>query len=318
MHILICGLGSIGRRHLRHFRELGVERIDAYRSGLAKLSDAGQLEPDHVYNDYTDALATHPDAVIIATPTALHLEQARQAVVAGCHVLIEKPVSHSLDGLAEFAATVKRAGRIVCVAQNLRFHPILRMLREWVCSAEPLGEAQLLRAHHGAYLPDWHSWEDYRTSYAARADLGGGCRRTHIHEIDYAIWIMGPASDVHGMDSTMHPLQTNVDEMTAVIVRHESGALSSITLSLAERVPSRTIHVAFSRGTFSADLVAGTWVARGPGDWNQTGRVPDGFTIDQTYRDQAVAFISAIRGEGSVPVTVEDAEIVLRAALTPE
>jgi len=315
MHILICGLGSVGRRHLRHFRSLGVERLDAYRSGLATLPDAGQVAPDRVFHNYAEALAQHPDAVVICTPTSLHLEQARQAVDAGCHVLVEKPISHALDGVKELATAAAHARRIVSVAQNLRYHPILKMLREWVRTGEPLGEAQLLRAHHGAFLPAWHPWEDYRTSYAARADLGGGSLRTHSHETDYALWLLGPISAMQVLESTRHPLKTDVDEVAAVMLRHQSGALSTLTLSLAEPVPSRTLHIAFTRGVCSVDLVAGTWSARGLNDWKQSGQVPEGFTIDQTYRDQAESFLRAVRGEGPAPVPVDEAEAVLRVIL---
>lgn len=316
MHILICGLGSIGRRHLRHFRGLGVGRIDAFRTGLATLPDAGREKPDRVFHDMEQALAQRPDAVIIANPTSLHVAHARLAVEAGCHVLIEKPLSHSLDGIDELISISNRTGRVVSVAQNLRYHPVLKVLRQLIRDEGPLGEVQLLRAHCGAFLPAWHPWEDYRKSYAARADLGGGCRRTHIHEVDYSVWVMGRVTDVRALESLKHPIKTGVDEVSAFLMRHESGALSTVTLSLAEMPPSRTIHAAFTRGSFSADLISGEWRLL-----NRDGRLkkrtpPAGFAIDETYREQAAAFLRAVRGEIPAPVPLEEAREILRVALS--
>jgi predicted dehydrogenase len=318
MHILISGLGSSGRRHLRHFRSLGVEQIDAFRTGLGTMPDAGQLPPDRVFTDFQEALAQQPAAVIIASPTALHVPQALAAVQAGCHVLVEKPVSHSLAGLADLKLAARQAGRIVSVAQNLRYHPVLKMLDDWIKQASPLGEVQLFRAHFGAFLPSWHPWEDYRVSYAARADLGGGCRRTHIHELDYCIWLMGKATDVCAVESQKHPLQTDVDETTAYLLRHVNGALSTITLSLAQTPPSRTVQVGFAQGTFTADLLSGEWTALYGDKSSQSGKPPAGFELEHTYRDQDLDFLRAVRGEIPAPVPLEEAENILEAALTLE
>lgn len=318
MHILICGLGSIGRRHLRHFRSLGVDRIDAFRTGLATLSDAGQTAPDRVFYNIGEALAEKPDVVIIANPTSLHVGLAKLAVEAGSHVLIEKPLSHSLDGVDELIEISNRSGRIVSVAQNLRYHPVLKILRQWIHDAETLGEPQLFRAHCGSFLPAWHPWEDYRNSYAGSVELGGGCRRTHIHELDYSVWMMGKVTDVQVLESLKHPIQTEVDEVTAFVMRHENGALSTVTLSLAEIPPSRSIHAAFTRGSFSADLISGEWTARNQDGWTQKVDPPAGFDIDTTYREQAMDFLRAVRGEIAAPVPLEEAQEILKVALSCE
>lgn len=274
------------------------------------------MAPDNVFHNFQEALAERPDAVIVANPTSLHIQHAELAVEAGCHVLIEKPVSHSLDGVDELIEISNRSGRIVSVAQNLRYHPVLKILRQWIHEAEPLGEPQLFRAHCGSFLPSWHPWEDYRNSYAARADLGGGCRRTHIHELDYSVWMMGKVTDVQVLESLKHPVQTEVDEVTAFVMRHESGALSTVTLSLAEIPASRTLHVAFTRGTFSADLISGEWIAQDRDGSRKEGRPPAGFSIDETYRDQAVDFLRAVQGEIPAPVPLKEAKSILEVALS--
>ena len=315
-HVLICGLGSIGRRHLRHFRAAGVGRIDAYRTGRSTLADDGQPAPDRVFHSLPDALAERPSAVVVTNPTALHVPTALEAVRAGCDVLIEKPLSHELEGCDLLIAEVRRLDRVGAVANNLRFHPTLALMREWAAGAGPLGAPVAARAHFGAYLPAWHPWEDYRTSYAARADLGGGAALTSIHETDYCTWLFGTVRRAAGMQAGAHPLGTNVDEVSALLLAHESGVLSTITLSLAQRPPSRTLEIVFERGRVECDLAAATWRA-----WDHDGRAssggpPAGFDIDHTYRLQAEAFLRAVRREAPVTVSLEEGRAAVRAALT--
>ena len=99
MKILIAGLGSIGRRHLRNLVALGESDLVLLRSHRATLPD-DELKGYPVETDIHKALRKYkPDAVVVANPTSLHLDVAIPAAEAGCHILLEKPVSHSLEGL---------------------------------------------------------------------------------------------------------------------------------------------------------------------------------------------------------------------------
>ena len=99
MKFLIAGLGSIGRRHFRNFIALGEKDIILLRTRKATLPD-DELAGYVVETDIHEALKKHkPDAVVVANPTALHLDIAIPAAEAGCAILLEKPVSDSLDRL---------------------------------------------------------------------------------------------------------------------------------------------------------------------------------------------------------------------------
>src|SRR5512146_3428906 len=97
--LLIAGLGSIGRRHFRNLIALGEKDIVLLRTRKATLPD-DELTGYPVETDLKEALQKHkPEAVIVANPTSMHMDVAIPAVEAGCHILLEKPVSHSLERL---------------------------------------------------------------------------------------------------------------------------------------------------------------------------------------------------------------------------
>lgn len=314
--VLICGLGSIGRRHLRHFRTLGCGPILAYRTGKATLADDSEAMPDAVFWNLNEALGHRPDVVVVCNPTSLHLESALAAVRAGCHVLIEKPLAHRLDGCEELVVESARRERVVRVAHNLRFHPQLRRLREIISSGVPLGRPLLARAHIGGYLPDWHPWEDYRVSYAARCELGGGAALTNIHELDYLLWLFGPARRFSGLEAPLHPLGTDVDEIAAFVLEHANGPLSVATLSLAHKPQQRTLNISFTGGNASLDLLSGRLQLMLADGTVREESPPKGFSMDDTYRAQAADFLGATRGQPSAAATLEEAAHALSIALS--
>lgn len=192
MKILIAGLGSIGRRHLTNLKALGEHDIVLYRTGRSTLPDAelAELTADlPVEYDLAAALRHRPEAVIIANPTAKHLEVALPAAQQGCHLFIEKPVSHSLEGVARLQEMVIQRGCRVLVGYHFRFHPGLQRIAELLRSRR-IGRPLTIHAHWGEYLPSWHPWEDYRQSYSAQAGLGGGVILTLSHPLDYILWLV--------------------------------------------------------------------------------------------------------------------------------
>ena len=128
MRFLIAGFGSIGRRHLRNLRMLGENDLILLRSHKSTLPD-DEIAGVPVETEIEAALAHRPDAVIISNPTALHLDVAIPAARAGCDLLMEKPVSHNLERLAELKKALKSGGGEMLLGYQFRFHPGLRQVQ---------------------------------------------------------------------------------------------------------------------------------------------------------------------------------------------
>jgi predicted dehydrogenase len=314
-HILICGLGSVGQRHLQHFLSIGVSRIDAFRTGRGTIKMEGLSLPGEIFYSLDEALRHNPEAVIVANPTASHLSTAQAAIQSGAHVLIEKPISHNLTGCEELLGEAKTRARVVAVGCNLRFHPLLVVL-EGVVSNKELGRPLTASAHFCTYLPDWHPWEDFHQSYAARCELGGGVALTHIHEIDYLLWLFGPAVEVEGFSLRIHPLGTNVEEASVGIIRHQQGTLSSLNLSFCQKPQRRNLQIFFEKGYAYLDFLANTLeLENGNGHVKQIN-LPEGFSMSETYAEQARAFAARVAGySGNQLCSGTEAIASLRVAL---
>jgi predicted dehydrogenase len=162
MKFMIAGLGSIGRRHLRNLVALGERDIILYRTHQATLPDE-ELAGYPVVNNMKEALAHQPQAVIVANPTALHLDIAIPAVMRGA-IAPGKPISNSWRNRPSKLFCWKRTGAVGFSS----YHPGLSRLPP--CSRRRIGRPLSVRAHWGEYLPNWHPWRII-AGYAARSDL---------------------------------------------------------------------------------------------------------------------------------------------------
>jgi len=211
-----------------------------------------------VETDVAQALQKHrPAAVIVANPTALHLDIAIPAAEAGCSILLEKPVSHSLDRLDSLQSIVARTHARVLVGFQLRFHPCLERARQLITEGR-LGRVFSSRVHFGEYLPAWHPWEDYRHGYAARADLGGGVLLTQCHALDYLPWLVGKMEAVWGSLGKLSDLEIDVEDTAEIGVRFKDASLGSVHLDYAQQPPSHRIEVSGTRGSLVCDLLEGS------------------------------------------------------------
>jgi predicted dehydrogenase len=305
MRILIAGLGSVGRRHLRNLVALGERDLVLLRSHRSTLPD-DELAGFPIETDLEAALARRPEAVVIANPTALHLDVALPAARAGCHLLIEKPVSHTLEHLDDLADAQRRSGARILVGHQFRFHPLLRRLRELVASGE-VGEPRWAQAHYGEYLPGWHPWEDYRTSYSARADLGGGALLTLCHAFDWLAWILGPLSCDAARVATLGALGVDVDDCADVWLSSRTGAAATVHLDYYQRPAAQWLSVAGDGGWLRCDFLGGRlegWSRRGGDPLEDT--VPAGWERNEMFRMEMVHFLRLCRGEEASACGLEE------------
>jgi predicted dehydrogenase len=320
---LVVGLGSIGQRHARNLRALlGDDLVlSALRSRRQRgiVSDALEQcagDPEDgcdggVFDDLARALATGPDIVLVCNPTRFHVPVARAAVEAGADVFIEKPVSDTLDGVDALAAAARARGAIVAVGCQLRFHPALLRLRE-VLASGALGTLVAAHVEEGEYLPGWHPYEDYRTSYAARRDLGGGVVLTQVHELDYVHWLWGLPERVFAVGGRLSDLDIDVEDTASMLCAHrvdERPFPVHVHLDYLQQPPRRRCRVVGTGGTVEVDLLAPTVTCNGAVE------TFPGFDRAHLFVEELRAFLRAVADRTAPAVGLEHAAATLRLAL---
>ncbi|MFC2036473.1 cytidylyltransferase domain-containing protein [Chloroflexota bacterium] len=293
--VAVFGCGSIGQRHIRNLRRLGVTDITALRS---RQGHSQELDPGlgvREVETWQELIETQPDVALISNPTSLHLKTATQVMPHVRGLFVEKPLDSSLDGVRAFLERVKANKSISFVGFTLQFHPAVQLVQEYL-ESDRLGSPLVLQCQVGHWLPDWHPYEDYRQAYYARKDLGGGVALTLIHEIHLSTELLGPARAVSCLLPTSDSLPLEVDAIADMMVEHSSTAVSQIHLDFVQRLPHRCGIVSCERGWISYDLVRPKVVVQLEEDpaprtvWQD----PDCDT-NQLYMDEMRTFLRYVR-----------------------
>jgi predicted dehydrogenase len=312
-HALVLGTGSIGRRHCANLRALGVGRLDVFDAEPERCRPVVAELGAVAHPRLEDALAAGPDVALVCSPPVFHVEQALAALSAGCHVFIEKPLSHSLERVEELEARARARRRVVQVGYNLRFHPGLRIVKR-LLDEGTLGRPLWAQAESAQYLPDWRPWQDYRTNYTARRDLGGGILLDGSHEVDYLTWLLGRPDELLCMAGRVSDLEVNVEDCATLLLRFPSRTMASVHLDFVQRAPARWCKIAGERGTahwsFSAREVRLAPAGQAGGQ-----ELPYEFDLNEMYVAELRHFLACVAGGAQPEVTVGQARAVLELIL---
>lgn len=314
--VLVVGFGSIGERHARCFLKTGRCEVSVCDvSPELRRRAMAEYDIESCYADLDTAMKDHYDCAVIATPAQFHIPMATRLAAAGVHLLIEKPLSVSLEGLAELKQAV-RAGRITAmVGYTHRSNPVLVSMREYLHAGElgrPLQVTGVVGQQFAKYRPA------YPGTYFASHETGGGAIQDAMtHLVNAAEWLVGPVTRlIADADHKSLPGVT-VEDTVHMIARHGPAAdvLGVYSLNLHQAPDEFTITVACESGTCRLDLIQNRWSCmKTPGDpWQHHP-----FQIenrDQVYIQQAEVFLDALAGTGPVPCTLEEAEQSLRVNL---
>jgi predicted dehydrogenase len=325
MKFLICGIGSIGQRHYKNLRALG-HQLALYRVGgganapfiekfLAEEQMAGRSVVS--YHDFDQALAEfEPDAVLVTNPNSKHAETALRAARAGKHLFIEKPLSHTWDGVEELIALAEQKNLKVMIAYNLRWHPLLRIMKKMVENGS-IGEPLSAHVEMGENIEDWHPWENYRETYAAYQRGGGGAVLCFSHDIDYLYWFFGKPENIFTVGGKITPLGGDAEDMIKAILEYKNKFIASLHLDYWQRPPKRSFEVLGTTGRLLWDYYAKSLTLY-PHEKNYAATVypiNDNFDRNDMFIDEIKDFIAALQGEKELAIPLKDGIDVLEMSL---
>lgn len=313
---VVLGCGSIGKRHVRNLLALGEKNVVGFDPREDRRAEAKALGIETA-STMDEVWAAKPDAVLVTSPSKLHVATALEAAERGVHMFVEKPVSDVHDAaLDQLVLRVAEKKLVSLVGCNLRFHPGLANAKKVIDSGR-LGRIVSCRAEFGQYLPDWHPWEDYRQGYSARKDLGGGVILDAIHELDYVRWLMGDVVSVAAFCGHLSHIEIDTEDTASILLRFANGTFGEVHLDYVQRTYTRSCQIVGDEGTLAwgfGDLGAVRVFDAKTKAW-ETIPGPAGWDANVMYVDEMRHFLACLDGRETPHQDIAAAAAVLDVAL---
>lgn len=317
MNFLIIGSGSIGDRHIGNLKSISDKfRIFVYEKNEDRLKSIVHKHNVTPVDNLFEILQEKPfSGALICTPPSTHIRIARQVIKHNIPLLIEKPLSNTLKGVKELMQEARRRKVPVLVGYNLHFHTGIILIRK-LLKKKVIGKPLAIRIEAGQYLPDWRPWQDYRQSYTARKDLGGGIILDGSHELDYLLWFMSghKPTELISFCGTVSNLDVETEDTAEILIRFETGLVANIHLDFIQRIYARSCKIIGDKGTISWNYNENTVKI-----YNAQKKKWKIFHYQYAPNDMYVAeikhFLKVVRGKEKPFITVEEGRDVLELAL---
>jgi len=313
LRLLVVGGGSIGERHVRCFQQ--TQRVDVtlcefnpqVRAAVMQRYGLGES-----YDDFDAALASQPDIAVICTPAHLHIPMAAQLIEAGVAVLIEKPLSVTLQGTEELLELAQARQLTAGVAYVHRAHPALQAMRQ-ALDSDRFGPAVQLVAVFGQNFPFYRP--AYREIYYRDRSTGGGAIQDALtHVINAAQWLVGPVTEVTADAAHLVLDGVAVEDTVHMIARH-TKVLASYSLNQHQPTNEGTLTVICERGMvrYEAHLGRWLWAEHPETPWHVEPIAP--LERDELFRRQADAFLDAVECQAQPLCSLQEGIQTLRVNL---
>lgn len=322
VRLALVGAGAIGKRHMAAV----AATAGAELAGVADPAPSDETGSVPLFADAGEMLdRVRPDGVIVATPTIHHLAPALAALDAGAHVLVEKPVTATLDEAQALIGKSEATRLHVLVGHHRRYYPMVHKARELVRSGA-LGALVAVAGQWTVLKPD-----DYFAPGWRKRREAGPVLTNLIHEIDTLRFICGEVASICAEVSSIRG--HGKEDTAALTIRFANGALGSFLLSDATPSPwawefATGENAAFPRSGLNPCRFMGSEAAldfpnltlwrhrQGEAGWNHLMQPTDiSLPLDDAFTAQCAHFCAVIRGDETPRITARDAAMTLRATL---
>jgi len=305
----VAGAGSLGYHHVRILRDMPEFELIGFTDQRIERAAQVSSELQVPAFDTLENLLDQVDALTIVVPTPAHFEVAKAALERGKHVMIEKPITTTVEQADELLEIAARTGALVQTGHVERFNRAVRAALPYV------REPKFLES-------------DRLAPFSVRGSDVAVVLDLMIHDIDLMLTLVGAGAD--DIAAVGVPVLTPMVDIANARVTFTSGAVANITASRISRERVRKVRIFQPSGYLSLDLGAGTgefFRLKGAPDLTRlaSGGVPDlAEFVDRIVLDapegeplrlEFESFAGAIRGDAPVTVTGEDGRRALQVAL---
>jgi len=251
--IAIVGLGSIGKRHLINLDKILTNRDAIYTIDLIRRDANREFDVKYksiINNIYTETeeIPEDYDVIFVANPTNLHYETIDKYAGKTRHMFIEKPIFDRID--INFDELSLNNDGVYYVACPLRYTEVIQYIRNQI----DIEKVYSVRVISSSYLPDWRPKTDYRETYSAHKNQGGGVSIDLIHELDYIKYLFGKPQQVLNLRGKFSALEIDSDDLSVYIIKYDN-LLVELHLDYFGKSPIRELQLFTASETIVADLI---------------------------------------------------------------
>lgn len=252
MEVCFVGIGSIAKRHIRNLKVIAKDRnidlyIDAIRRSKNRDTETEELGIRNIYSSYEEIQGMY-DIVFVTNPTKLHLETIKKMRAFGKYFFVEKPIV-AIEQIKDVKELLEDEISKYYVACPLRYNAVIQYLKNNINQKDVLS----VRSISSSYLPDWRPGIDYRNTYSAHKDLGGGVSIDLIHEWDYLTYLFGNPQNVKTLITKKSDLEMDCDDL-AIYVAEYKDKVVELHLDYFGRKTLREIVLIAKEDTIIGDI----------------------------------------------------------------
>jgi predicted dehydrogenase len=316
-NVLIIGYGSIGKRHVDNLLKLKkIAQVIVCSNHLDSFKNHPEKEKLKLVRSLEElsTMASNGgqfDFAIVANETYKHVETANTLVESGIHLFIEKPISDAVTKALPLKKIAEKHNIKIFVAYNFRFLGAIQYIKNQV-SSEAIGSLYFAEIEVGQYLPSWRPLSDYRESYSARKEQGGGVALDLSHEIDYMRYLFGDPVSWKIMKSKVSDLDINSEDIFKGIYRFSSGFLCSVHTDYIRHNKKRRINIVGSKGTLECDFIKKYIKIKKNSGEASLFEDASLFDVDESYKSELNHFIECIEKDKTPQITLDDGIEVLK------
>lgn len=251
-NILICGFGSIGSRHLNNLIKLGFTNLSVFTTNSNKFFKVP--EKIKIYEDLDEALQQEPFLSFICNPTSLHVITAIKCAKAGSNLFIEKPLSDNLSDVNHLKEILNEKKIVCMIGYMMRFNPVIQKIKN-IIESKIFGDVIHYHSNWGEYLPGWHPYEDYKSTYAGKKELGGGVMPTLSHDLDLTYWLFGMPKKIHCISQKVTYLDINTEAIADILFYYDENIAAHVHLNYLDNPAKRNILIRFTKGRVEYDII---------------------------------------------------------------
>lgn len=311
---IVVGFGSIGNRHTKNLLKIGQKNIDIFRTFKNK-TKYPRIKNIKIIKNLNKALSTTKyNFMILANPTSEHIDYAIKGAEKNINLYIEKPLSNTLKNIDKLKKIQNKNKIKIMIGCQLRYHAGLIFVKE-IIKKKKLGKIYSVFCDVGEHLPFWHPGENYKKSYAAKKELGGGVILTLIHEIDYLYWLFGKFKSVYSTGGNITKLNIDVEDTVVSNIVTKKNVPISLRMDYWRNPPTRQLNIVGEKGQLFWDYYTKkTTIILNSGK-KIVKKLPSNWNKNLMFLDIMKDFISKIKKNSRVNIPLKDGIYTLKVAL---